>query len=316
MEKAAENTRRRKERRARIVKTMVGYLGEYRNCLIVNIDNVSSNQMQGVRLALRGKAVCLFGKNTLMRKIIRDNMAVNPKIEALLPLVKNNMGFVFTNDNLNEVRKVILANKVPAGARVGSVAPVEVVIPAGSTGLDPGQTSFFQTLSIATKLVKGAIEIINPVTILKAGDKVSSSHVALLDKLNIKPFQYGVAVTDVYEDGVVYSADILDMSQDDLMNKFLAGVGKVAAVSLALGYPTAASLRYHFAGAFQKLVALSLATEYTFEAAQKFKDILANPGAFAAAASTSASASSAAAPVVEEKPESESEVDMGFSLFD
>lgn len=64
------------------------------------------------------------------------------------------------------------SNRVPAPARAGSLAPVNVIVPAGPTGCDPGQTSFFQVLQIATKITKGQIEITTPVQILKAGDKV------------------------------------------------------------------------------------------------------------------------------------------------
>lgn len=305
----------RKERKTKLIARLNEYLATYNNVLLVGVDNVGSQQMQDVRFSLRGKAAVLLGKNTLMRKVIRDYIAKsgNQKLEALLPYVVGNMGFVFTNTNLNDVRKEILSKKIPAAARVGSIAPNDVVVPAGSTGLDPGQTSFFQVLNIATKIVKGAIEILNPVTLIKTGDKVTASHVSLLDKLNIRPFQYGLSVNTVYEDGNVYDAKVLDMSPEDVLGKFMAGVSKVAAVSLAIGYPTTASLPHIVGNAVQKVLAIALATDYTFELATKLKEMLANPGAFAAAAP----AAEAAKPVEAAKEESEeSGGDMGFSLFD
>lgn len=98
--------------------------------------------MQKVRIALRGKAVVVMGKNTLIRKIMRDMIEGEKltKLEALLPLVVGNMGFVFTNHNLPEIRKLILDNKVPAAAKSGSFAPADVYIPPGPTGLDPVRT--------------------------------------------------------------------------------------------------------------------------------------------------------------------------------
>jgi len=287
----------------------------------VQVDNVGSNQMQKVRVALRGQAAVLMGKNTLVRNTIRKHIteSKNANLENLLPLVYGNMGFVFTNGNLKEVRDVVLANKVPAAAKTGSLAPVDVHVPAGPTGMDPGQTAFFQALNISTKIVKGAIEIVNPVHLIKAGEKVTLSHVTLLAKLNILPFFYGFKVSDVYEDGTVYSASILDMSSDALLAKFSSGVTKLAAISLAIGYPTLASLPYLVSGAFSKLLAISLATDYEFEQSKKIKEILANPSAFAAAA-PAASAAAAAAPKAEEKPaaKEESDEDMGggFSMFD
>jgi len=235
------------------------------------------------------------------------------------------MGLVFTNGNLSEIRKIVLENKVPAAAKSGGLAPADVFIPPGPTGLDPGQTAFFQALNIATKIVKGAIELTAVVHLLKVGDKVTSSHVALLTKLNILPFFYGFQVTDVYENGTVYAAKILDMSQDDLMAKFFSSVRKIAAISLAIGYPTLASVPHIIAGAFAKIIAISIEADVEVKEAQPFKDFLANPDAFKAAATASApagggggggGAAKAAEPEPEKEKSEESEADMGFSLFD
>lgn len=264
----------RRIRKEKFVTKLKDAIAEYKNVLIVGVDNVGSNQMQKVRLALRGKAVVVMGKNTLIRKIMRDLIETEKltKLEALLPIVVGNMGFVFTNANLADVRKTILDNKVPAAAKSGTFAPADVYIPPGPTGLDPGQTNFFQALNIGTKIVKGAIEIINEVHLIKKGEKVTMSHVAMLDKMNVRPFFYGFKVTDVYEDGVVYSADILDMDQNALLAKFFGGVRRLAAISLAIGYPTAASVSHSINFGYKKILALALETEIEFEQATKFKE--------------------------------------------
>jgi len=311
----------RRVRKEKYVIRLKEYLETYNSALVVQVDNVGSSQMQKTRIALRGKAVLLMGKNTLMRKIIKEAIAKKPQLEALTQFVYGNMGLVFTNHDLNEIRSIILNNKVPAAARAGTLAPADVFIPSGPTGMDPGQTSFFQALNIGTKIVKGTIEIINTVHLIRPGDKVNQSHVALLTKLNILPFFYGFKVTDVYENGSAYSAAVLDLSKDDLMNKFQNGVRKLAALSLGANFPTTASLPHIMAGGFSKILGISLATDYTFPEAQKVKDMLANPGAFAAAASSSSAAAPAAKkddkPAEKPKEKSEeSEQDMGFSLFD
>jgi len=292
----------------------------YKNVLIVGVDNVGSNQMQKVRIALRGKAIVVMGKNTLIRKILRDLIEEEKltKLESLIPLVVGNMGFVFTNSPLPEIRKTILENKVPAAAKSGTFAPADVFIPPGPTGLDPGQTNFFQALNIATKIVKGAIEIVSEVHLIKKGDKVTMSHVAMLDKMNVRPFFYGFKVTDVYEDGTVYSADILDMDQNSLLAKFFGGVRRIAAISLAIGYPTAASVSHSLNHAFKKLVAISLQTEIAFAESDKFKAFLANPSAFAAPAAAAAAPAAGAAKKVEAKKKSSSSEDVGggFNMFD
>jgi len=125
-------------RKERYKVTLEKLLQEYKNIIIVGVDNVGSLQMQKVRVALRGKGVLLMGKNTLMRMIIREQMVANPKLEMLLPAIRNNIGLVFTNGDMSAVRTLIMAEKVPAAARSGTFAPTDVMVPPGPTGLDPG----------------------------------------------------------------------------------------------------------------------------------------------------------------------------------
>jgi len=77
-----------------------------------------------------------------------------------------NIGMIFTNGDLNQIKDILDSHSREAPARVGSIAPDNVVIPAGPTGLDPRQTAFFQALQIETKIARAQIEIVNPVTII------------------------------------------------------------------------------------------------------------------------------------------------------
>jgi len=162
------------------------------------------------------------------------------------------------------------SNKVPAAAKSGTLAPSDVFVPAGPTGLDPGQTSFFQALNIATKIARGSIEIVANVHLIKHGEKVTSSHVALLGKLDIKPFFYGVVVTNVYENGSMYPAAILDITPDQLLAKFFGGVRRIAAIGLAVGYPTEASIPHTIANGFKRLLAISQSTGFEFTESKAF----------------------------------------------
>lgn len=304
-----------KIRKNKYIQKLEENLNNYKSLLIINIDFVGSSQMQKLRISLRGRASVLMGKNTIMRKIVRAHADKNPQLEALLPLIKGNIGFVFCNEDLAGIRKEVIAERIPAAAKTGVLAPIDVVIPAGPTILDPGQTSFFQALNIGTKITKGSIEILTNVTLCHKDTKVTSSAVALLNKLNIKPFEYGIVVSHVYDNGALYEAEVLDMTPQMLTDRFFIGVNHIAAIGLEIGYPTLASLPHSFCNAFKKLVAIALETDYMFEEAKIFKEMLDNPDAFKSAA-PAAAAAAAAAPEPEPEEEEEEEADMGFSLFD
>ena len=276
-----------RERKQEYFEKMEGLLDDYSKIFIVHCDNVGSKQFQQIRIALRGKAVVLMGKNTMMRKVLNAYLAKNPghPYEMLLPKVLGNIGFVFTNEDLAEVRELLEANRVPAPARVGATSPVDVIVPPGPTDCDPGQTNFFQTLQIATKIVKGRIEITNPVNLLRTGERVGNSEAVLLQKLGINPFDYGLVITDVYDNGSMFDVKVLDLTDADLTAKFAAALNVVSAISLEIGYATVASVPHSIANAFKMLVAVACEApgDYAFEKAEPFKAYLAaHPPAAAA----------------------------------
>jgi large subunit ribosomal protein LP0 len=294
-------------------------LNKYPSIFLVNVDNVGSNQMHQIRVALRGKGVVLMGKNTMVRRALRSVLSEFPQFEKLLPHVKGNIGFVFTASDLKEVREIIVANKVAAPARAGAFAPKDVTVPAGNTGMEPGKTSFFQALGIPTKIARGTIEIVSDVKVVVAGTRVGQSEATLLNMLNISPFTYGMTVVQIFDQGNTFSPDVLDIDEKDLIDRFLSGIKTIAAISLALNYPTVVSVVHSLVNAYKNLIAISLATEYTFEGSEKVKEYLANPDAFAAAAPAATTAAPAAAAAKEEEKEEEkeeSDEDMGFGLFD
>ncbi|KAI0359989.1 60S acidic ribosomal protein P0 [Trametes cingulata] len=309
-------TRAQKELYFQKLKELVA---KYPSIFVVNVDNVGSNQMHQIRVALRGKGVVVMGKNTMVRRALRSILGEYPQFERLLPHVKGNIGFVFTSGDLKEIRDIITANKVAAPARAGALAPKDVTIPAGNTGMEPGKTSFFQALGIPTKIARGTIEIVNDVQVVTAGTRVGTSEATLLNMLNISPFTYGMSVVQIFDQGNIFSPEVLDISDKELLDRFFSGIQTIAAISLAIHYPTIVSVMHSLVNSYKNLIAIALATEYTFEGAEKAKEYLANPEAFAVAAAPTAAADSApaaeaAAPAEEEKEESED--DMGFGLFD
>ena len=90
----------------------------------------------------------------------------------LLAQVVGNVGFVFTNEDLAEIRDILLSNKKEAPARAGAIAPLDVFVPPGNTGMGPEKTSFFQALAIPTKITKGTIEILSEIHLIKQDEKV------------------------------------------------------------------------------------------------------------------------------------------------
>jgi len=295
---------------------LIDLINEYPKIFIVGADNVGSAQMAKIRHALRGKAVLLMGKNTMIRKAIRGHIENNKSLEALLPHVFGNIGFVFAKEDLSDVKKKLTELKVAAPAKAGNVAPVDVIVPAGPTGMEPTQTSFLQALNISSKITRGQVEIINDVHLVKQGAKVGASEANLLAKLDIKPFFYGLVIKAVYDEGSIYDASVLDLSDDDILAKFRSGVRNIASVSLALHYPTIASVPHSVVNGYKRVLSIGLGTEYSFPKVEEVKKALANPTAAAPAAAPAKKEAVKEAPKKKEPEPEPEEEEMGLSLFD
>jgi large subunit ribosomal protein LP0 len=307
-------------------------LDTYSKVYFVQVDNVTSQQMHNVRRGLRGKGELLMGKNTLQKKVITmragaEGASNNDKAIAEKfvkeGLISGNCGLIFTNDDLATVMDVITKNRIQAPARIGAVSPVDVIIPAGNTGLEPTMTSFFQALNIATKIAKGTVEIVADKQVLKVGDKVDSSTAALLTKLKINPFFYGLQLRAVWDDGVVFSAEDLEFDDSKIEEVFSSAIGNMTALSLGAGIPTAASFPHLISDAFKNLLAASVVTDYEFpefggkDLKKAIKEGKVGGGAApaAAAAGGKAAAAAPAAAAKQEEPEDDDDFDGLGGLF-
>jgi len=314
------------DRKRQYAERLNNYLDTYNKAFTICVDNVGSKSLATQRKRLRPRNIhILMGKNTIIRKVLSMRVErlteegkadAAKKTENMLEMVSGNIGFVFLpeNEEIGVVRDEITAEKVNTAAKAGIFAPADVTVPAGPTGQDPSQTTFFQALDIPTKINRGQVEIQSPVKLITKGEKVSRSAAELLIMLNIKPFFYGISVNYVYSNGDVFPAAVLDISMGDIASAFNGAVREVAALCLALNYPTAASVPHSIMDAYKNILAVGLACkDYSWENLGKVKEILADPSAFASAAAPAADtgAAEAAPEPQEEEEEEESSVAAG-----
>lgn len=184
--------------------------------------------------------------------------------------------------------------------------------------MEPGKTSFFQALGVPTKIARGTIEITTDLKLVTSGSKVGASEATLLNMLNISPFTYGMGIVQVYDEGNAFPPEVLDIGEEQLLKSFSSAVSTITCLSLALNYPTLPSVFHSLINSYKKVLAVAIATEYSWPAIEELKDRIANPEAYASAAPAAGAADSGApaakeeAAKEEEKSDEESEDEGGF----
>jgi len=192
------------------------------------------------------------------------------------------------------------------------VAPLEVSIQPGPTGMDPSQIGFFHALNMSTKINKGQIEITKEFKVCTATKKVGNSEAVLLQKLSIKPFNYGMEIYRVYDDGTILTPEIFNMNPADLIGKFKEVSQKIAAISLAINRPNQLSAPHLIVNAFKNVASIALASGINF----KLLNSLSSSGPAPSTGKPADKKADDKKPVVEEaKPVDDAPMDMG-GMFD
>lgn len=308
---------KKQERKDKVWENTQTCCAKYSKCMFVNVDNVTSKQICIMRKQFREiDAVMCMGKNTLMRKAIKEMQDADieenksrPHLNIIRDALVLNTGCIFTNGDLSVISKILDTQVRSAPAKVGSMAPIDVTVPAGPTGMDPKQTGFFQALNIQTKIVKSQVEIVNAVKVISSGEKITPGQAALLEKLKVRPFEYKMNILNILDNGEIYPASVLKITHDSILACFKEASDNVAAVSLAIGMPNAASIHHVVLNAFKNLACASIASGFGFKEADKLASAAASAPAQASSAPATAAPAKAAEKVKEEEPEED--LDMG-----
>lgn len=215
--------------------------------LVVNVNSAGSFQLQKLRAALRDRAVLMMGKNTMIRKVLRERYFTVPEYQGLIPFLTGTIGLLFTRSvDVIPLAKLISKHTfVTLPAKEGMVATEDIFIPAGISDLDPTITCFFGAMNVPTKITRGKIEILADVKVANKGDTITKSMEIFFGNLQLKPFSRVVTVEAVYERGYVCSyAAYLRPRMMDPIQAFLNSVFRFAAISTALGVVNEATMPY------------------------------------------------------------------------
>jgi len=138
--------------------------------------------------------------------------------------------------------------------------------------------------------------------------------------LDIRPFEYGLVMVAVYDNGTTYEAGILDMTDAEILSRFTVGIGNVAALSLGISFPTSAAFPHVVLNGYKNLLAIAVSTDYVFDQAALVKQMAENPDAFASTTSSSTTGGGGhdkpdEKVEVEKEPSEEEDEGLGFDLF-
>ncbi|MFC4449641.1 50S ribosomal protein L10 [Halorussus aquaticus] len=219
------------------VDDIVDLLEGYSSVGIVKVAGIPSKQLQTMRRNLHGSAELRISRNTLVNRALDE---VNEGIEELKQYVSGEVGLIGTNDNPFGLYKQLEASKSPAPISAGEVAPNDILIPEGDTGVDPGPfVGELQSIGASARIMEGSIHVTEDSVVAEEGDEVSEELANVLAELGMEPKEVGLDLQGVFSDGVLFEADELAIDVEEYRADIESAAARARNLSVNATYPTA-----------------------------------------------------------------------------
>ena len=135
--------------------------------------------------------------------------------------------------------KILEDSKTNAPAKAGSVAKDDIVVPKGDTGFQPGPfLGELQQIGANAKIDQGKIVVDKDAVVVEAGEVVSQQVASVLTRLDIKPMEVGIDLHAVFEEGAVYTSDVLAIDEEETIANVQDAFTKAFNLSVFANIPT------------------------------------------------------------------------------
>ena len=219
------------------VAELVDFLERYQSVGIVDVAGIPSRQLQSMRRDLHGSAEIRMSRNTLTVRALEN---VGDGFEKLSEYVSGQVAFVGTNDNPFGLYKQLEASKTPAPISAGEIAPNDIIIEEGDTGVDPGPfVGELQQVGAAARIMDGSIHVTEDSTVLEAGKPVSDDLEGVLGELGIEPKEVGLDLRGVFSEGVLFEPDELAIDVEEYRSDVASAAAAARNLSVNAVFPTA-----------------------------------------------------------------------------
>ncbi|MBW2965709.1 50S ribosomal protein L10, partial [Candidatus Woesearchaeota archaeon] len=247
------------EYKKKTVDEFVKLIKEYPIIGALNMENLPAPQLQVMKGQLRDTVVMRMTKRRLLKIAIEKVKAEKKGIEEIEKYLKGMPALLFSKENPFKLYKTLKKRKSSAPAKAGQTAPKDILVPAGPTNFAPGPViGELGAMGIKTSVEGGKIAIKEDTVIVKEGEEIKANVAGMLTRLGIEPMEIGLDLVAVYEDGTIYTKDILDVDEEQLLAQLQDAHRWSFNLAVEAGYFTKDTIDLLVPKAFNEAKALAL----------------------------------------------------------
>ena len=246
----------KKEVVSKLVKLMVDYpiIGA------VNMENLPASQLQTMRSKLRKDVEIVMTKRRLIKIAIAEAAKKKQGIEKLEQYLYGMPALLFTKGNPFTLSKTLRQNKSAAPAKGGQTAPNDIIIPAGPTPFAPGPViGEFGAIGVKAGVEGGKVAVKADTVVARAGEKIKPKVAELLTRLGIEPMEVGLDLVAVFENGIIYTKDILSVDDKEYFGRLSNASRWSFNLAMFVSYPTKMTIAHLIGKAANEAKALGRA---------------------------------------------------------
>lgn len=247
------------EYKKNIVNDIVKLVKEYPIIGAVNMENLPAPQLQNMRSQLRDKVILTMTKRRLMKIALEKAKNDKKGIEKLEEHLKGMPALIFTKESPFKLGKILRKNKSKAPAKAGQIAPNDIMINKGSTGFAPGPIiGELGMIGIKAGVEDGKVAVKEDTVVVKEGEEIKPKVAEILMRLDIKPMEVGLDLMAAYEDGMLYTKEVLSIDDQvymDNINKAASGAFNLA---FNITYTTKDNIPFFISKAFNDAKSLGI----------------------------------------------------------
>lgn len=234
------------------VDTIVKLIQQYPIVGVINMENLPAKQLANMRKQLQTSMALYMSKKRIIKIAIEKAKAHKKGIEQLEPYLKGMPALLFTKENPFALYKTLQKSKSTAVAKAGQTAPKDIVVKAGPTSFAPGPViSELGQAGIKAGIEAGKVAIKQDSVIVKEGQVIKPNVASILQRLGIEPMEIGLNLVVVYENGEMYSKDILAVDETQYLNNITQAHSWALNLAIDVAYPSSSTIELLVQKAFR-----------------------------------------------------------------
>jgi large subunit ribosomal protein L10 len=221
------------------VKELTNLFTKNRVVGIIEVGGIPAPQMQQMRKNLQGSATVRSAKNNLILRALDEAEKSTKGVSGLKDHVKGQSAIIATEMNPFKLFSKIKESRTMAPAKGGEKAAHNIEVKSGETPFKPGPiVGELQKAGIPAAIIEGKVVVKTDKVVVPQGERIPADVAQMLTRLEIFPIEIGMTLNGVFEDGEIFSPDVLDINIDEFFGRIRQASINVLNLAITAGWTT------------------------------------------------------------------------------